>query len=583
MLAPSFLLPWRLTVIAPLLLAAGGFQAPALAQTAARHMPADAIAFVEVTSLAPVIRSLRDSDYLASVLAIPQYQQLKQEPGFGKVEAARKLVEVQLGDDAWSLAEKLLGQQVALALLPGGEGEEANFIAYVQVADPALLAKLRERVEPLLQISGKSWQPDSEHPGVDVLELDGKLLVAVSENRNVASNLRERLNATLSSIAGKNPAPLSDAASFQLMEKQLGSEHLARVYVNTGALAETTGGRLGVPAKSDNPLISLLLGGVLELAVASPYAGAALDVTDLQFAITAGVAGNHQALGEPYKPFFANFPKSGTRPIPQPSGMIGGFTIYRDLASWYSHREDLLDEEVLPGFDKFETGLANLLPGKDFGHDVVPLFGQNVTFVAARQQYDHLDGMPGLQLPGFALIVEMADPEQGTEVLQLLFQTISLVLNLQAGQQGRQPWLLESDVHQGVKIQYGRYLEKPTGERLPLVFNFLPAAAQVKDRYIVSSSIGLCRALIDELQQPASQQVVNKNLNVEFSFAPFADMIDANQSYFQAEQIQKGRTQEEAEAEIAGIVRLLRYFQRVEFSTTVSPEKFQAHLKGSWQ
>ena len=46
---------------------------------------------------------------------------------------------------------------------------------------------------------------------------------------------------------------------------------------------------------------------------------------------------------------------------PRVPELIGGFTLYRNFAQWYAHREDLLQEQVMPGFDKFETGLANLL------------------------------------------------------------------------------------------------------------------------------------------------------------------------------------------------------------------------------
>ena len=83
----------------------------------------------------------------------------------------------------------------------------------------------------------------------------------------------------------------------------------------------------------------------------------------------------------------------------------------RDFTGWYRHREELLREQVLPGFDQFEAGLGNLLPGKDFSEDVLPLIGSNLTFVTAPQDYSHLDGEPGVKLPGFALIVELARPE----------------------------------------------------------------------------------------------------------------------------------------------------------------------------
>ena len=363
----------------------------------------------------------------------------------------------------------------------------------------------------------------------------------------------------------------------------MGTDHLGRVFVNTGALAKATGGRFGLPKKMDNPLFSLLVGGILELVVHSPYAGLTLDIDADQFVLSAGVAGERGQLGETFAPFFAKPPATGTRPIPAVPQLIGGVTIYRDFADWYGRREELLQPQVLPGFDQFEAGLGNLLPGRDFGEDVLPQVGKNITFVAARQDYSHLDGKPGVKLPGFAVIFELGRPDEGAETFQLFFQTLSAILNLQAGQQGRKPWLLDTEIYKDVKVSYGRYLKKPEGDRLNLVFNFMPASARVGDNFIISSSVDLCRNLIDALKKPENNKRVEKNFNFEFHFDPFADIIDANQDFFQAQRIQQGRTANEAKQDMAAVLNLLRYFKSLDFNTTATNDAFTVELKGAWK
>jgi len=315
----------------------------------------------------------------------------------------------------------------------------------------------------------------------------------------------------------------------------------------------------------------------------SPYGGLTLDIEEEQFVLTAGVAGNPRVLGETYAPFFANPPETGTRPMPQPPELIGGFTLYRDFGEWYRRREELLQPQILPGFDKFESGLGNLLPGKDFSEDVLPLIGNNITLVAAPQDYSHLDGEPGVKLPGFAVIIELAQPKEGAELFQLFFQTFSSILNIQAGQQGRQPWILASETYKDEKITFGRYLQKPSGKRLPLVFNFRPASARVGDQFIISSSLGLCRQLIDDLNKPASKNRVNKNLNLQFHFGPFTDILEANQEFFQAQRIQNGRSPQQAQQDVAILLKALRYLKTLDLSTRVSGDSFQAQFKGSWK
>jgi len=554
-------------------------QGSSLAET----MPSGAVAFAEVSGLGRVIDRLQDSDYLETVREIPQLQGIFQSRQYRRADAGRKILETQLGMDVWTAGKKLLGGRVGLAAYPRPGEQQPNLVAVVRVADAKALARLRERIDPILVLLGEQIDRSDAGNGFELIAANGNAFVAMSDEWVTASNSRDLLNKTLSLLSGKGKSSLAEDDAFKLISRQMGSDHLGRVYVNAGVISKMTGGRFGLPEKMDNPLFSLLVGGILELAVRSPYGGLTLDLEDEEFVLTAGVAGKPKTLGTTYSPFFSEYPESGTRPIPKPPELIGGFTIYRDFAGWYGNREELLQPQLLPGFDQFEAGLANLLPGRDFSEDVLPLIGKNFTFLAAPQDYSHLDGEPGVKLPGFAIILELNKPEEGAEIFHLFFQTFSSILNIQAGQQGRQPWLLKSETYKDVQITFGRYLKKPKGERLPLVFNFMPASARVEDNFIISSSISLCRALIDELKKPENKKPVDKNLNFEFYFGPLADILDANGEFFQTQRIQQGRTPDEAKQDVTTVLTLLRYFKSLEFSTTASGETFRVQLKGSWK
>jgi len=168
-----------------------------------------------------------------------------------------------------------------------------------------------------------------------------------------------------------------------------------------------------------------------------------------------------------------------------------------------------------------------------------------------------------------------AKPKEGAELFQLFFQTFSSILNIQAGQQGRQPWILESETYKDTKILFGRYLQKPSGKRLPLVFNFRPDSARVGDQFIISSSLSLCRQLVDELKKPASKKRLEKNLNVQFQLGTFADILEANKDFLQAQRIRKGRNPQQAQQDIALLLKVLRYFQALDLSTRASGDSFQ--------
>ena len=107
---------------------------------------------------------------------------------------------------------------------------------------------------------------------------------------------------------------------------------------------------------------------------------------------------------------------------------------------------------MLPNFDKFETGLAIFLAGRDFSEDVLPMLGQRLTLVSVPQSFAHLKGKPGVQLPGFALLFDLAKPTEANDLLNLVFQTVVLVSNLQATQEGRPTFVLSSESYRETPV-----------------------------------------------------------------------------------------------------------------------------------
>ena len=552
----------------------------------ARSMPSGAVGYAEVVALGPLLQRIQGSSYLGMAIKSPQFEGLEKSPPYKKAQAVRKIVETQMGIDLWKVFQGLLNDRVAVAVYPRPDGNPAgNVVALLRGVDRQVLAQIRDRLEPFLALAEDQIEVSDADRGSKIISLHGQAFVAFGDSWIAASTTRELLTKALGFMSGarQEQGTLADDSAFRLMSQQMGSAHLVQAYVNTEMLTKAKGSRL-TPEKLDNPVASMFLGGIAELAAGSPYVGLTLDVHDNRFVLTSGLAGDSRKLDEAHRVFFSDPASPGTSDIPQLPEFIGGFTFHLDLANWYRQREQLLEARLLPGFDQFETGIANLLPGKDVGEDVIPLIGKNMTFVAAPQDYSHLDGRPGVKLPAFALVVELTKPEEGGDLLQLFFQTLSAIVNLSAGQQNNQPWVMTSETFQEVQISYGRYLKRPAGEQLPLVANFLPASARVKDKFIISSSLGLCRQLINELQKPAiAVPRGNRNLNFEFYPAALGDILQANKEVFQARAIQQGTDAKKAEEEFSSTLQLLRFFDSFRLSTQVLPEAFLVQFEGSWK
>jgi hypothetical protein len=560
--------------------------------------PGGAIAFAELSGLGDQLERVRNSELFAAWLASPQYQRYEASPDYRRLAAAREIAERQLEMDVWTAAKLLLAGNVAVAIYPKDGNPRPDLVAIVRTVTPDALSELRRQLDPILVLASDQIRRTESLAGVETYSLpQDAAFVAWRGDWLVVATSRPLLDKVLSAVnaaskpdeaerlvADSSYAAMDRAVDWELPRADHGQQRILRLYVDTALLNKATGGR-PIPEKLDNPVGSLLFGDVVELLRTSPFAAGTVDVGDSGLSVKLNLARDAQKVDEAHRSFLPE-DGSGLEPLPPVPDLIGGFALYRDFAHWYSHREDLLQEQVLPGFDKFETGLANLLPGQDFGEDVLPLFGKRISFVAAPQNYSHLDGEPGVKLPGMAVVVELKRPDEAATLLQLFFQTLAAILNLEAGQQGRQPWVVTSETYRDVQVTYAKYLQKPLGKELGIVFNFLPAAARVGNRFILSSSFPLCKQLIDTLNEAAGNEgaaAPPKTVAAELYFAPITAMLERNASFFVGRMTQEGRTTEEAKSEFAAILDILRRFNSVQAATEVSPHVFQLRIEGTWK
>ncbi len=556
--------------------------------------PGGAVFFVEIAGLESWIDKLQQSPLVSDLPSNPQVQAFYASSQGRKFDATRKLIETQLGMDLWSLSKTLFGGHVAAAFYPHEGRKEPDAVVIAEIKDVAALDRIRERIAPLLTLTEDQTRISAGPGGVSVRAIDNKLFIAEKVDWIVLASTSELMTQALSlraSDMAANEKPLSSDAPYAAMLKQVGRDHLVRSFLNVELISQAMHGRM-IPEKLDNGVVSLLMGGTLDLLARSPFLGSTLDLDEHSFRLSHEVTGKPESLGEKFQWFFADATRGGAAPLPNIPELIGGLVLNRDFAGWYKRREELLDAKVLPEFDKFEGGLANILPNRDFGTNILPTIGRNLTFVAVPQSYSHLNGKPGLQLPGFALIVDLAQPEDGAEVLTLFFQTLSAIVNLNAGQQGRQPWVLSSETYKDVQITFGKYGQKPKGDRLPIVFNFMPSAARVGDKFVMSSSVDLCRSVIDSLQSPSAatgdrKNAVKPNSGEDFRFDLTGDTLskalDLNRELIEAKSIQGGKSAEQAKSEVSLFLEIVRAVRSVQLTSGPAGDGYRVRLEADWK
>src|SRR5262249_49795772 len=149
--------------------------------------------------------------------------------------------------------------------------------------------------------------------------------------------------------------------------------------------------------------------------------------------------------------------------------------------------------------------------GRDFGSGVLGALDPRWRLVIAHQDYDALSPRPDLKLPGVALIADLnPDDDEFSQRLKVAFQSFVGVVNLGAAQKGQPPLEQGSEVFEGTTIATARYMVSKAesaaaaggGDAVKTAvhprFNVTPSMAQVGNHFILSSSLGLTRALITE-------------------------------------------------------------------------------------
>lgn len=574
--------------------AARAQESPAAPTTSlAQYLPQGAIGTVETARLAPLIERIENSGALQMLLDSPQWREALKQEGVQKALAGKAIAEAQLGMSLWQFAKTYVGDRIILGVYPPSQPmTPPDGVLIIRVNQSSDLTKLWERVSPMIPLAGDKLKVADHPDGGRLLTLEDGNQVVIRDRWIVASKAKSLLDQTLKNLAAPpaRDASLLSVPAWKEWTEQSGTEHHLQLCVDLSRLTQLAGHRL-IPGKLDNPVLSLLLGGYLELGADSPYFGSTLDIHENHFKWHTSVAGDAKKLDTAHSVFVVDPQKAPTAEVPPIPNQLNGFSLARDFAGWYRNRESLLIPALLPGFDKFETGVATFLGGRDFGEDVLPMLGERLTIVTIPQRFSHLSGKPGVQLPGIGLMLDLAKPTEANDLLNLFFQTIVLVSNLQASQEGRQTFVLSSETYRETQVSYAKYVKQPEGATLPIAYNFQPASARVGNRYVFASSVETCHQLIDALKdtsppprtadRTASEGV--RDLLLNLSPAVAADLLEANASVLQAQNVQQGKSAEQSTQELNALIKILRQLTPVTFTSTRFNDRWVLELSGGWK
>jgi hypothetical protein len=126
--------------------------------------------------------------------------------------------------------------------------------------------------------------------------------------------------------------------------------------------------------------------------------------------------------------------------------------------------------------------------------------GPYYRFVAAHQSKVDYKTTPKISIPAFALVLEMREPEAFAKSMETVLRGVALLAGSQVNLR-----IVEEKYKDCKLIGYRFPEDQPLkGDVNDLRFNFMPCFTRVGDQFVVSSTVELCRELVDLIQKEGS-------------------------------------------------------------------------------
>jgi hypothetical protein len=545
----------------------------------AQWIPADAPILVEVSQPMALLGPLLKPEFGKSVTTAlgngnPKLQQ------FEVVVAA---LEQQLGTDWRTGLSRLAGKGLCFCVDPSG----ATLLT-ADGEDDKLLSKLNDIIWQFASSGADQRdQPETvdsrDYRGVKTWRLSTNEVHALLGPRLLLGNRMSVLQKVLDLRADAGGKTLASSSLFKAAREAVGKEAVASVFLNLQTLRETPGLKKALE-EDGNPLAALLLADTKAALRNASWLALGVYVNGDKLILRTYTDG---AAPEATKwTSFSTPPGTGAGLLPPLTvpGMIASLSLYRDLHSFYAAKDGLFPERT-SGLIFFENMMGIFFSGIDLTEGVMSELRPEVRVVVAKQQYDPAVGTPATQMPAFAAVLRLKDPQRFGETVEEAWQKAIGLANFTRGQQALPGLIIDKANQDGVKytISYYRPPTDKSSGTIDARYNFRPSLARPGDYVILSSTDALARDLIEAVKQapstPAKTSPAANGL-MEVEGPALSAILEANREQMvRKNMVDKGDSREKAESDIQVLLAALGHLDHATLTLRRDAGRPQAELE----
>lgn len=545
---------------------------------AAQWIPKNAVISIQVEKPKALLDLFTGKEAAEALASLPGYKGVMSSPNIQELINLIGFVEATLETDWGTALAKITGGGITFAVCP-----DDIVLLIIDAEDEAMLKKAHEFFLNIARNDGKGGEAASVN-GLTAWTFDGKEAHTIIGNRYISASKPEGLKKVLELRAGTATDNITSKAAYRAAKAAAKPDSAVTAFADLSLLKYIPEISALLNSSDTNPLAALAFAGILEALRDSNWLGLGIEVKDDGLVCTASVDGKADnpaslaAFALPKKPGLAALPNLS---VPR---RLAAMSLYRNLHEFYAAKDDLFPERT-SGLIFFENMMGIFFSGRDLTNEVLTQTMPEIRLVLAQQQYDPAIGTPVVELPAFALVLKLKDPEQFDVVVEEAWQKAVGLINFTRGQQAM-PGLIIDRPQQGdtkFTVAYFSSAEVEDKTKLDQRFNFRPSVAMPADYLVLSSTDGLARDLVDALNKEAKEppQPLGRNHSVvEIDADQVASILRANRTTLvRNDMIKKGTTQEQSEAGIDLMIALARLAKSLKLSIAQSSDLTQAQLE----
>ena len=542
-----------------------------------RFLPAKADLLIKIEKPAGIVQT---------VLAHPLFAQFQQLEAVSEVydsTSARRFsqllgyLERELGVERAALLDALTCGGAAFAAKI--EGENSPVLLVLQGRDETLWRRsfkifLEVAEQEMARKELKDKPEFGSYRRIETVQIGKDFHAAIAGSALILSNKRDALQHALDCYLDPKSPNLTTIPEVKQAHALASPDADAWMWFNLPLARNSPGGKDAFVLPRNDVNLTVLFGGWLDVAQFAPFlcAGASIDSTAarLSFRMPRDLTKSAPSMR-------LHIPPPGTAgvlPLLEPKGVLFSDSFYLDLAAIWESRSQLFNAAQIKSLEEFEKNSSKFLVGSSFSK-LVTLSGPRHRLVAAHQPRNAYKIKPQQNLPSFAWVVELREPEAFAKRMEVILRAAGLLASTQVKLQ-----LFEEDVlgHKiiGYRISETAPLAIDTGN---LRFNFVPCFTRVGKQFVFCSTLTLCRELVELLEReakaPAPANLQAASL-MQFYSGGGAQLLDYYKDVLLTQIIlDRAATPEKASQQFEELIQMVRGLGVLQIESNYSAKDFR--------